>query len=121
MQLVHEFLEISCQKYPHKVALLHAQHSFTYAQINTLSNKLSHQLLSCGLKKGDRVLVIMENSFEDVASYYGILKAGGVCVEVHDRSTLAETSYYIQNSGAKICILSASSSERLEGLDIPIP
>jgi long-chain acyl-CoA synthetase len=120
VQLIHELLDNSCQKYPHKIALLHAQNSFTYAQINTFSNKISHLLLECGLKKAEPVLVIMENSFENVASYYGVLKAGGVCVEVHDRSTPAEIAYYVRNSGAKICIMSALSSERLEGLDIPI-
>ena len=120
VKLIHEFLENSCQKYPYKVGLLHADHTFTYAQVNALSNRISHLLLAAGLQKADRVLVIMENSFENVAVYYGILKAGGVCVEIHEHSTQAEISYYIQNSGAKICILSALSSERLEGLDIPI-
>lgn len=118
--LVHDFLELSCLRYPEKTAILHGAQSYTFSQINSLSNKLAHLLLAHGLKKGDRVLVIMENSFENVASYYGILKAGGVSVEIHERSTPSEASYYIRNSGARICILSGLTAKRLDGLDIPL-
>lgn len=120
MHLVHEFLESSCATHPEKTALLHGGQFYTFSQINRLSNKLAHLLSAQGLKKGDRVLVIMENSSENVASYYGILKAGGVSVEIHERSTPSEASYYIQNSGAKICILSGLTAKRLHGLDIPV-
>jgi acyl-CoA synthetase (AMP-forming)/AMP-acid ligase II len=68
VKIIHEFLEFFCQKYPHKAALLHTEHSVTYTQVNTLSSKISHLLLACGLKKTDLVLVIMENS--DVVKAY---------------------------------------------------
>jgi long-chain acyl-CoA synthetase len=119
-QLVHHFLETSSRKYPDKSAVFHAEASSTYQQINALSNRLAHLLLASGLAKGDRVLVVMENSIEDVASYYAILKAGGVCVEIHERSTPAEISYYIENSGARICILSRACAKRIEHIDIPV-
>ena len=119
-QLVHEFLEESCARFPDKTALLHGERTYSFHQINTLSNRIAHLLIDKGLRKGDRVLVVMENSFENVAAYYGTLKAGGVSVEIHERSTPSEAYYYIQNSGAAICILSALTSKRLDGLDIPL-
>jgi long-chain acyl-CoA synthetase len=116
---VHHFLELSARKYPDKIALLHGELRATYQEINSLANRLSSLLRQHGLKKGDRVLMIMENSLESVAGYYGILKAGGVCVEVPDKTTLAEADYYIENSGARMCILSKGSAKRLTDISIP--
>ncbi len=119
-KLVYHFLESSSRKYPEKTAILHGELTSTYAQVNMLSNRLAQLLVANGLKRGDRVLVIMENSIENVASYYAILKAGGVCVEIHDRSTLSEVSYYSENSGARICIMSKMCAKRLVGINIPV-
>lgn len=118
-RLVHGFLESSAQTAPDRTALLEGDRKLTFSEIESLSNKLARMLKEHGLQKGERVLMIMENSFESVAGYYGILKAGGVCVEVSDRTTLAEASYYRDNSGAGICLVSSLSAKRLAGFEIP--
>lgn len=119
-KLVHEFLALSARTYPHKTAILHGDRSASYAEIETLSNRIANLLVETGLAQGDRVLMVMENSIESVASYYGVLKAGGVCVEINDRSTPAETAYYVDNSGARVCILSSTAARRLGGIEIPV-
>lgn len=119
-QLVHGFLESSARQYPNKAAIIHGERSATYAEIERLSNRIACLLVQSGLLKGGRVLTVMENSIENVSAYYGILKAGGVCVEIHDRSTLPETQYSLNNSGSRICILSKTASSRLEGIDCPL-
>ncbi|MBN2299205.1 MAG: acyl--CoA ligase [Deltaproteobacteria bacterium] len=117
-ELVHHFLETSAGKAAGKTALLNGENTSTYQEIESLADKVSSLLLDSGLSKGDRVLMIMENSLESVASYYGILKAGCVCVEVPDKSTLSEAAYFIENSGARMCILSKGSARRLSDIDI---
>jgi len=119
VRVVHSFLERSAQVCPDKAALLEGDRKTTYSEIDSLANRLAGLLKKNGLQKGDRVLMIMENSLQNVAGYYGVLKAGGVCVEVSDRSTPAEASYYIENSGAGICMVSPTSAKRLSGIDIP--
>jgi len=116
---VHGFLESSADKHPGKTAIFHGENTATYKDINSLANRFSSLLKSIGLKKGDRVLMVAENSIDGVASYYGILKAGGVCVEVPDKSTPAEMGYFIENSGAKVCMLSKGSAKRLADINIP--
>lgn len=119
-RLVHHFLESSCLRCPEKAAVFSGSLTASYGRVNALSNRLAHLLAENGLRKGDRVLLVMENSIECVAAYYATLKAGGVCVEIHDRSTPAEASYYINNSGSRVCILSGQAAKRLDGLDIPV-
>ncbi len=73
--LVHQFLERSARLYPDKVAIIHGKIRATYSQINVRADNVANYLLSIGVKKGDRIALLMENCVEYVISYYGIMKA----------------------------------------------
>lgn len=76
--LIYHFLEQSVKKYPDKIALVHEKTRATFSQINLMADKLAYFILDLGIKKGDRVTFIFDNSLEYVVSYYGALKAGCV-------------------------------------------
>jgi len=78
--LVHHFLENSAQRFPDKTALIYGDVRATYEEINTKANAVAQWLLDQGISKGDRVVLLLENSLEYVVSYYGTLKAGAVAV-----------------------------------------
>jgi len=78
--LIHHFLEQSASRFPGKIALVHEEMRATYAEINGSANHLSRWLLDQGVSKGERVVILLENSLEYVVSYYGVLKAGAVAV-----------------------------------------
>ncbi len=80
--LVHSFLEAQADARGGKTALVHGTVRATYSEINCAANAVAGRLLALGLHKGDRVVLLFENSFEYVASYYGVLKAGGVVVSL---------------------------------------
>ncbi|HQI80400.1 MAG TPA: class I adenylate-forming enzyme family protein [Deltaproteobacteria bacterium] len=117
---VCDLLTSSAQKAPERTALLHGDRSVSYGELEGLSNRIARLLAESGLEPGDRVLVVMENSMESAAAYYGILKAGCVSVEIHDRTTPSEAQYYVKNSGAKACILSRTASSRLSDIDAEV-
>lgn len=114
--LVHHFLEAQADTQPEKVAVYHGDQSATYIDIEKMANRIAHILKENRLEPGDRVLLAIENSTESIAAYYGVLKAGGVCVEIHDKSAKPEVEYYLQNSGAAFCMLSKSTAARLSGI-----
>jgi len=78
--LIHHFLEHSARAYPDKIALIHGDVRATYSEINNRANNLAHWLIENDVSKGDRVVLLFENSLEYVVSYYGALKAGAVVV-----------------------------------------
>ncbi|SPD74979.1 AMP-dependent synthetase and ligase [uncultured Desulfobacterium sp.] len=78
--LIHNFLEQSAEQYPDKIALIHEDVRVNYADINASANRLAHWLIKDGIRIGDRVALIFENSLEYVVGYYGILKTGAVAV-----------------------------------------
>src|SRR4030042_3830201 len=82
MKLIHHFLEENVKKYPDKIALIHESTRATYKEINTNAHRLARALSGMGVAAGDRVVVILNNWLEYVASYYGILKTGAVFVSL---------------------------------------
>jgi long-chain acyl-CoA synthetase len=76
--LIHHFLEYSARAFPDKIALIHGEVRASYAEINNRANNLAHWLIERGVSKGERVVVLLENSLEYVVSYYGVLKTGAI-------------------------------------------
>lgn len=97
---LHEFLDNSAEKFSESVYLIHNDEFFTYKKIYSWSNNVARWLINNGIKKGDRVLMIMENSPYYVASYYGIIKAGGVVAAVNPDNVAKEIMYLINDSQA---------------------
>src|SRR5512143_979742 len=67
-------------KLPDHVALLTPTGNHTYGELHSASSRVSGHLRCLGCFKGDRVLLLGENSFFWVASYLGTLSAGMVSV-----------------------------------------
>ncbi|MBW1674842.1 MAG: acyl--CoA ligase [Deltaproteobacteria bacterium] len=78
--LIHHFLEHSARAFPDKIALIHGEVRASYVEINNRANHLANWLIEHDVSKGDRVVLLFENSLEYVVSYYGVLKAGAVAV-----------------------------------------
>ena len=78
--MIHHFLENSAKRFPDKVAVIHEKTRATYGQINADADGLAAFLMNRGVVKGDRVVILLENSVEYIVAYYGTLKAGAVAV-----------------------------------------
>lgn len=81
--LLHRFLDESAERHPEKVALVTGERRWTYGEIQRVTNNLARALRESGVRRGDRVVVHLDNSVEAVVSIYAILKAGGVFVMLH--------------------------------------
>ena len=63
MQINH-FLENAAEKYPDKQAVWYKNEWMTYAEIETLSNKMANYLKEVRISRGDRVAILYKNSFD---------------------------------------------------------
>ena len=86
MNLGQQF-RMNSWKYPGRVAVKDARRSYTYLQTNRRVNRLAQGLLAMGLKNGDKVAVLMENSIEIVEIFLATAKTGLVIVPVTFRLT----------------------------------
>lgn len=76
----------------------------TYKQIDDSSDALAAALVAMGIKKGDRVGVVIPNAASFVIAYFGIQKAGGVVVATNPTYPPEKMRDQLNDSGATICI-----------------
>ena len=101
---VHNFLENSAKNYPQKRAVWFEKEWFTYGEIDSKSAKLCSYLVNNGIKKGDRVALLLDNSIDYIIAYFGILKAGAVVVGLNTELSISLIGYKLINSRSKIVI-----------------
>ncbi len=110
--LVHELLERSVDRAPDAELVVEGAARFTYAAIEGLANQVANLLIRNGVAPGERVALLEQNSHRYVAWYYGILKAGAVCVPVNTASDAGMLEHFVTDSGAR-GLMVGPSLERL--------
>ena len=98
------FLRDGHTHHPEETALIFAEQTWTYAEVDTLTDRLATNLLAQGLKPGDRVALHMSNCPELVFSYYGCFKVGAIAVPINERMGPSEIEYFLQHSEARFYI-----------------
>lgn len=68
----------------------------TWGVFDEKANRCANLLLSRGIKKGDKVAILMMNSLEWLPLYFGILKTGALAVPLNFRYTAEEIKYCIE-------------------------
>jgi long-chain acyl-CoA synthetase len=76
----------------------------TYQQIKELSDRFAASIGSLGIRKGDRVVLLLPNSPQFLIAYYGLLKAGAVIVPLNPLSAERELEFYLTDSGGETVI-----------------
>ncbi|OYN76180.1 class I adenylate-forming enzyme family protein [Mycolicibacterium sphagni] len=94
-------------------ALVLANGSVAWSQIDRHSTHLALALLSIGLEPGDKVAVLMANDGIYLEAMYGIAKAGLVIVPLNARSVAREIAYFLSRSDAKAVIVHSSLTQTL--------
>ena len=97
-----EILDDSARDYPHQVYTIFSGGAKTFAQVKNTADRIANFLAAKGIKKGDRVAIFLPNLPHYPAIFFGILKAGAVCVTCNPLYTATELNYQLQDSGAKV-------------------
>jgi long-chain acyl-CoA synthetase len=110
--LVHNFLENSATRFPDKTALVCDNHRLTYRELNNLADRLAVALINLGIRRGDRVVIFLENSVESVISIFGVMKAGAVFVILNPGMKAGKLNFILKDSGAR-AVITHAAKERL--------
>lgn len=101
---LHDFLKESAKKYGKMKALYFMGKELTFQEVYEEAKSLASFLQEKGVKKGDRVAIMLPNTPQAVISYYGILLAGGIVVQTNPLYTERELEYQLKDSGSKAII-----------------
>jgi len=89
---------------PDKVAVILDQFRLDYKALDALSNQVAGSLQAAGVRRGDRIGLMLPNVPQFVIAYYGILKAGAVVVPMNVLLRAPEVAFYVGNSEATALI-----------------
>lgn len=101
---LHVYLQESVHRYEKMKALHFMGKEMTFSEVYTEAKKLANYMQSLGLKKGDRVAIMLPNCPQSVISYYGALLAGAIVVQTNPLYTERELEYQLKDSGATFIV-----------------
>lgn len=90
-----------------QTAILCAERTLSFSGLNDLVNRCGNALLAQGVKRGDRVLFLMDDSPELVAAYLGTMRIGAVAVALSVRLAARDLLYVIEDSGCRLIFVDA--------------
>ena len=65
------FVDAPAARHPKKTAIVGEPRAVTYAEVSELTNRVGNALLELGVSRGDRVLIVLPDSAEFIAAYFG--------------------------------------------------
>ncbi len=93
----------------------------TWLEFDKKANRFANLILSRGLKKGNKVAILLMNCIEWLPIYFGILKAGGVAVPLNYRYTADEIKYCLDLSDSDMLVFGDEFIGRIEEICDKIP
>ncbi len=88
----------------------------TYRQLNDLVNRFAAGLQQMGVKKGDRVAIMLPNCPQFIITAYAAWRIGGIVVCCNPLYMPREIEHLIQDSGAETFVVMSSLYERVKGI-----
>jgi long-chain acyl-CoA synthetase len=100
LRTLKELIETSCQRYPERVAFIQMDATLTYRELDQYSTAFVTWLQQAGLKKGDRMAIMLPNTLQYPIAMFGALRAGLVVVNTNPLYTAPELEHQLVDSGA---------------------
>ncbi|MGP1580414.1 MAG: long-chain-fatty-acid--CoA ligase [Wolinella sp.] len=103
---LYSFLHKNAQDFSNKVALFIEKQTLTYQKLLQESDRVASFLVDKGVKKGDRVAIILANSWEFIATLFGVFRIGAIAVPINTMLKSDELEYILKDSGAVVAFIS---------------
>ncbi len=118
----HYGLEVSAKKYTDKVAIvMEGKGEIGFAELDRRANQVANALLASGLRKGDKVAIMLMNCLEYPEIIYGCSKAGIVFVPLSYLSAGPEVEFLVTHSDSRMLITSSQFFETIREVRQKMP
>jgi amino acid adenylation domain-containing protein len=125
--LVWEFLTENAADRPDKTAVVCGDRRVTYAELERASGRFARTLIDRGMKPGDRIAILTENSIEAAVAIFGILRAGCVFLVMSQTIKLDKLEFILNDCGARGLVtdpvflnMAAEVGRKVESLDLVV-
>lgn len=104
-----------------RVALIHDARHIAYAELRALVRRYASALHAAGLKRGDRVAILLPKSIEECAAIFAVSRAGGVFVPVNPLLRPAQVRHIVEDCEARILLTDSSLGESHGAAVVDLP
>ncbi|MGV1010098.1 MAG: long-chain-fatty-acid--CoA ligase [Dermatophilaceae bacterium] len=115
---IWQTLDDNAAAYPDEVGMHFLGRSWTWAQLKADAETMAGALQSLGVRRGDRVLLYMQNCPQFVIAFHAIARADAIVVPANPMYRATEVAHYLEDAGVRVAFSSADIAEHLaEGAD----
>ncbi|MEM8954798.1 MAG: amino acid adenylation domain-containing protein [Verrucomicrobiota bacterium] len=116
MALLQNFIDEWAERSPEREAFRCGDDALTYRELAVRADRLARALREAGLRRMDRVGILMNKCLEVPVSVYGILKAGGVFVPIDPAAPAARIAFILRDCGIRFLITESDKAVLVSGL-----
>lgn len=108
------FFDECTTRFRERVAYVSVGESLTYGELARKATAFAAYLQSIGVKPGDRVAIMLPNTFQYPIALFGVLKAGAIVVNVNPLYTVRELSHQLKDSAAQTIVVFENFAKTVE-------
>ena len=120
IKLYHKLLEASVEAHPDDLALVAVDQQLTYREMNAQMNRIAHSLIARGIKRGDRIALLLPRTSRLILSQYGVLKAGAAYIPCDPKYPTERINHILDDSAAPLIITTADRLEEFPGRSVDV-
>ena len=114
-------LQVSAWRYPEKIAIVFMGRRWTYRELLQACEQMAGHLARLGVRRGDRVLLDMQNCPQLVITHFAILRLDAVVVPVNPMNKAEELKHYILDPDVKVAVTTGDLAAELAKASDDLP
>jgi acyl-CoA synthetase (AMP-forming)/AMP-acid ligase II len=114
--LLHHLLEAAADTHPERPAVVDRGTVVSYGSLEERANRLAHLLLELGVRRGDRVGLLLGKSPDALVAIYGTSKAGAGYVPLDPQAPPSRLAAIARNAGIRCLLVAAETAGHVESL-----
>src|SRR5258708_19850012 len=105
LNIAGHFVDAPAASPPGRPAIVGEPREVTYGQLAALANRVGNALRAQGVSRGDRVLIVLPDSVEFVAAFFGAAKIGAVAVPVNPVARSSDSINFLEKTEPRALII----------------
>lgn len=118
---LNDFLDECARKFPDHIVLTESQKRITYAELSRLVDRFASALYEAGVRKGDRVGLMLPNCPEYVVGFFGSMRVGAAATQVNPVYVGRELTHIFENSGSETLVVHAMMYAKAKDIQADTP
>src|SRR5216684_7462525 len=96
-----------------RVAVVYEQREITYEELRAATIRAAEALQALGVREGDRVAILLNDSPEFIASFVGVISIGAIAVPINMALRRGDQLFILKDCGARAAIVEAQAAETI--------